>query len=425
MGIKDKNIKILFILKHQTHLEIRAKLDYDSPGCPHCQGKCIKYDFQKSSKIPILDCQGFPTLLLLKKRRFQCKSCQKVTVAETTLVKKNCQISQPIWEKVTQLYTENMTNIAIARRLHISVSVVQRKLAQFQFEHDFTKLPKVLSWDEFSRNKGKLAFIAQDFETRRIVTILENNRQATIKNYFYKYPRAVRETVKVVTMLCLAPTTNWLAPSLSNFYAQAETVYSQTVSLPKAKIVLDRFHIIQHLSRAMMTTRIDIMKTFDTRSLPYRSMKNHWRILQKDSRKLSRNRFYSRTFGQTVTPREVVQKTLDFSNELKFYYELYQILLFHFQEMNSKYFFELLEDNLDLVNPAFKTVFKTFLKYKTYITNAMELPYSNAKLEATNKLIKDIKRQAFGFRNFTNFKTKIYIALNIKNERTNFVLSRC
>ncbi|HEP1831802.1 TPA: transposase [Streptococcus suis] len=425
IGIKDKNIKILFILKHQTHLEIRAKLDYDSPGCPHCQGKCIKYDFQKSSKIPILDCQGLPTLLLLKKRRFQCKSCQKVTVAETTLVKKNCQISQPIWEKVTQLHTENMTNIAIARRLHISVSVVQRKLAQFQFEHDFTKLPKVLSWDEFSRNKGKLAFIAQDFETRRIVTILDNNRQATIKNYFYKYPRAVRETVKVVTMLCLAPTTNWLAPSLSNFYAQAETVYSQTVSLPKAKIVLDRFHIIQHLSRAMMTTRIDIMKTFDTRSLPYRSMKNHWRILQKDSRKLSRNRFYSRTFGQTVTPREVVQKTLDFSNELKFYYELYQILLFHFQEMNSKYFFELLEDNLDLVNPAFKTVFKTFLKYKTYITNAMELPYSNAKLEATNKLIKDIKRQAFGFRNFTNFKTKIYIALNIKNERTNFVLSRC
>ena len=80
----------------------------------------------------------------------------------------------------------------------------------------------------------------------------------------------------------------------------------------------------------MMTTRIDIMKTFDTRSLPYQSMKNHWRILQKDSRKLSLNRFFSRTFGQIVTPREVVQKTLDFSDELKFYYELYQILLFHF-----------------------------------------------------------------------------------------------
>ncbi|WP_416367485.1 hypothetical protein, partial [Streptococcus suis] len=47
-----------------------------------------------------------------------------------------------------------------------------------------------------------------DFETRRIVTILENNRQANIKNYFYMYPRAVRETVEVVTMLCLDHTPN-------------------------------------------------------------------------------------------------------------------------------------------------------------------------------------------------------------------------
>ena len=44
-----------------------------------------------------------------------------------------------------------------------------------------------------------------------------------------------------------------------------------------------------------------------------------------------------------------------------------------------------------------------------------------AKLEATNNLI---KRNAFGFRNFENFKTRILIALNIKKERTNLVLSR-
>ncbi|HEW0938104.1 TPA: transposase, partial [Streptococcus pneumoniae] len=48
----------------------------------------------------------------------------------------------------------------------------------------------------------------------------------------------------------------------------------------------------------------------------------------------------------------------------------------------------------------------------------------NAKLEATNNLIKFIKRNAFGFRNFENFKKRIFIALNIKKERTKFVLSR-
>ncbi|MGX9643457.1 transposase, partial [Streptococcus pneumoniae] len=35
-------------------------------------------------------------------------------------------------------------------------------------------------------------------------------------------------------------------------------------------------------------------------------------------------------------------------------------------------------------------------------------------------LIKLIKRNAFGFRNFENFKKRIFIALNIKKERTKF-----
>ena len=174
-----------------------------------------------------------------------------------------------------------------------------------------------------------------------------------------------------------------------------------------------------------MRTRIAIMKSFDKKSLPYRAMKNHWKILQKDSRKLSDKRFYSRTFRQTLTPKEIVEKILDFSEELRYYYDLYQLLLFHFQEKNTDHFMALIDDNLPFVNPAFSTVFKTFKKYNPYIANALELPYSNAKLEATNKLIKDIKRQAFGFRNFKNFKTKILIALNIKIERTNLILSRC
>jgi transposase IS1193D len=300
-----------------------------------------------------------------------------------------------------------VTNSEIARRLHISVSVVQRKLNQCSFKEDYSRLPEILSWDEFSRNKGKLAFIAQDFQTKKIITILENNRQTTIKNYFLKYTREVRENVKVVTV------------DMSGNYIPIINLL-----FPKAKIVLDRFHIMQHLSRAMMSTRIAIMKSCDKDSLPYRAMKHHWRILQKDSQNLSNKLFYSRTFRQTLTPREVVQKTLDLSEGLRHYYDLYQVLMFHFQEKNSEAFFGLIEDYLPTVNPTFKTVFKTFLKYRQYITNALELPYSNAKLEATNKLIKDIKRQAFGFRNFKNFKTKILIALNIQKERTNLILSR-
>uniref|UniRef100_UPI0012BAF4B0 transposase n=1 Tax=Streptococcus constellatus TaxID=76860 RepID=UPI0012BAF4B0 len=55
------------------------------------------------------------------------------------------------------------------------------------------------------------------------------------------------------------------------------------------------------------------------------------------------------------------------------------------------------------------------LKPHIIIINSFKNTYSNAKSEATNKLIKDIKHQSFGFGNFPNFK-KIVIILNTKKE---------
>ncbi|ANS60643.1 hypothetical protein BAY21_00625 [Streptococcus thermophilus] len=194
---------------------------------------------------------------------------------------------------------------------------------------------------------------------------------------------------------------------------------------PNAKIVLDRFHIVQHLSRDMNRVRIQIMNQFDRKSQEYRALKRYWKLIQQDSRKLSDKRFYRPMFRMHLTNKEILEKLLSYSDELRQHYELYQFLLFHFQEKNSNHFFSLIEQEIATVNPIFQTVFKTFLKDKDKVLNAMELPYSNAKLEATNNLIKVIKRNTFGFRNFENFKKRILIALNIKKERTKFVLSRC
>ena len=126
-----------------------------------------------------------------------------------------------------------------------------------------------------------------------------------------------------------------------------------------------------------------------------------------------------------LTHKEILDKLLSYSEDLKSHYDLYQLLLFHFQNKKSDKFFGLIEDNLKRVNPLFLAEFKTFLKNKEKIVNALQLPYSNSKLEATNNLIKLIKRNAFGFRNFDSFQKRIFVALNIKMERTTIVLSRC
>ena len=175
----------------------------------------------------------------------------------------------------------------------------------------------------------------------------------------------------------------------------------------------------------MNRVRIQIMNQFDRKSQEYRALKRYWKLIQQDSRKLSDKRFYRPMFRMHLTNKEILENLLSYSDELRQHYELYQLLLFHFQEKNSDHFFDLVEQEIATVNPIFQTVFKTLLKDKDKVLNALELPYSNAKLEATNNLIKVIKRNAFGFRNFENFKKRILIALNIKKERTKFVLSRC
>ena len=407
IGIKDKNITLNKVLKHKTHIEMIATLDYAPGNCNHCQGKQIKYDFQKPSKIPFLEVAGFPSLIRLKKPRFQCKNCRKVTVSETSLVQKNCQISEPLRQKVAQALVNRQALTHIAQDLAISTSTVHRKLKEFTFKEDFSRLPEILSIDEFSYQKGKLAFIAQDFETKKIITILENRTQITIRNHFFRYSKEARNSVKVVTV----DMSGSYIPMIPKLF-------------PKAKIVIDRFHIVQHMSRALNHTRIQLMTQFDKKSLEYRALKYYWKSVLKDSRKLSLNSFRSRTFGETLTPKECLTEIFHLVPELKGYYDLYQLLLFHLQEKNADYFFDLIEEALPHLNQTFKTALRTILHHKQHVINAIELPYSNAKLEATNKLIKDIKRNAFGFRNFDNFKKRIFIALNMQKEKTHFVSSR-
>ena len=147
LDIKDPNIQILDVINWDTHKEIVAKLDYEAPPCPDCGKQMKKYDFQKPSKIPYLETTGMPTRILLRKRRFKCYHCSKMTVAETSLVKKNHQIPRIINQKIAQKLIEKTSMTEIAHQLSISTSTVIRKLNDFHFKHDFRRLPDIMSWD--------------------------------------------------------------------------------------------------------------------------------------------------------------------------------------------------------------------------------------------------------------------------------------
>ena len=122
----------------------------------------------------------------------------------------------------------------------------------------------------------------------------------------------------------------------------------------------------------MSRVRVQIMNQFHRKSHEYKAIKRYWKLIQQDSPKLSDKRFYRPTFRMHLTNKEILDKLLSYSEDLKHHCDLYQILLFHFQNKELEKFFGLIEDNLKQVHPLFQTVFKTFLKDK----EKMSMPFS-------------------------------------------------
>ncbi|VFH77506.1 IS1181 transposase [Streptococcus pneumoniae] len=129
----------------------------------------------------------------------------------------------------------------------------------------------------------------------------------------------------------------------------------------------------------MSRVRVQIMNQFHRKSHEYKAIKRYWKLIQQDSRKLSDKRFYRPTFRMHLTNKEILDKLLSYSQDLKHHYQLYQLLLFHFQNKEPEKFFGLIEDNLKQVHPLFQTVFKTFLKDKEKIVNAHRSEYQKRK----------------------------------------------
>ena len=124
----------------------------------------------------------------------------------------------------------------------------------------------------------------------------------------------------------------------------------------------------------MSRVRVQIMNQFDRKSHEYKAIKHYWKLVQQDSRKLSDKRFYRPTFRMHLTNKEILDKLLSYSEDLKHHYNLYQLLLFHFQNKEPDKFFGLIEDNLKQVHPLFQTVFKTFSRTKRKSSTLFSYP---------------------------------------------------
>lgn len=408
LNLKDKNIEFKDnFYSEGTVNGIESKiftgiLSYTPDACYNCghifDENIIKHGF-KASTIKIPKVSGFDTYLKLKKQRYFCKHCKSTFTLKTNIVNRNCYISNNTKISIALNAKEKVSEKDIAKNHNVSHSTVNRVIDSFykEYKPKYNYLPKHLCFDEFKSVKsasGAMSFIFCDSDTGNIVDIVEDRRLHVLKDYFLGYTKAARRAVETIVIDMYSP-----------YISLIESIF------PNAKIIIDKFHIVQLFSRALNKTRIKIMNQ-DKKN--YNKLKKYWKLLLKDNSTVDYDKYsYHRCFKKHMRQIDILNYLIDLDPELKATYELYQSILHCMKHKKFSLLTSILTDINSSISSYMKTSVRTIRKYIDYISNTLQYSYTNGLIEGINNKIKVIKRIAFGYRSFYHFKNRILITQNL------------
>ncbi|MGO1748440.1 ISL3 family transposase [Alkalibacterium gilvum] len=419
LDIQDKHITFLDNcvtigdFKGKSCKFIDCTLTYHPESCVNCDVPNEKFIVFKNgtqtSRVTYPMAGIYPTYLRIKKQRYLCKNCGKSFTAKTPIVKRNCFISNYINAQILD-QSRNVQSVKdIAKDTNVSEATVQRVLTNEGecIRPHYHSLPEHMSFDEFKYASGRMAFEYINVETGDILDILpaKDSRYVT-QHFLSRYSLNQRSNVQTITIDMNASYISFI-PKL----------------FPNAKVIIDRFHIIQLLNRSMNKTRVAIMNQLNNSNgenqKKYRRLKRYWKKILKKANNISHTSYdYYRLFGQR-TEGAIISEMLDYDPKLKATYDLYQSIIAAVEANDyERLCFILNQPCSSDVSTYLKTSLKTLRKHLSAIRNTFIYPYNNGRIEGINNKIKVLNRVAYGYRNFSNYKNRILLHFKLNPNTT-------
>lgn len=398
LGITDTHVHINGY-RHENHgkgtgrkkfLVIQAVLTYQLARCPECGFEALYPNGHIKTRIHINSANDRPVVLELKKQRWRCHNCGHTCTATTPVVKPHHTISCMTAQYALKLAKKSLSLTTIAAITGISPKSVQRIINTNIKPHPATHLPENLCFDEFRSTHDMMSFICIDADKHGLVTVLGGRLNKEIKQFFSsQYSEQERAAVKHISMDMNA--------SYQNFVHEL---------FPNAEIVIDRFHIVQLLGRAMDQLRVQYLKQLDPHSREHKVMKTDWRLFHKAHPNASKMR-YLRGLNEYSTEQNAIDLGTDKFPAFKAAYEAY--IDVHEALMNHQVSrLKALITNYQRAESTMDTAMTTLRKNLTGVLNAARSSYSNGPIEGKNRKIKQLKRNCYGFANQENMFIRIF-----------------
>ena len=406
--------------------------------CPSCGFKMHSRGVkERTINHPILQ-DNYSLKLILKQRRWRCTNpeCRYDCSESFKFVSKQKRSTNATDMLIVDAYKNLMdTSTTIASRFNVSDTYAHSVFDKY-VKLDRLELTDAISVDEVHLELDdhcKYALVIQDFHTGDPIDLLRSRRTEVTEPYFAAIPKEERNNVK------------YLISDMYNPYLAYVGKY-----FPNAVSVVDSFHVIQWITRAIDNYIRNLLKEFKQRdrerqeklseekgyevSLPlsdevYLLQKYRWLILSNQSN----IRYHTEPrmdphFRRLMNTFDYEYALFKIDSKIEDYRDLKELYV-RFNERNggnpitaASELEELIIKYRDSKSSIFREFASLLEKFKNPIINSFIMVekigngqiynsrLSNGPIESINRKVKDLKRAGRGYKNFEHFRNRFLYA---------------
>lgn len=358
-----------------------AKVEY----CHRCaKPSSTTYD-HRTVRVKDAPIRGRLIYLEIRKRRLWCHECRKPFTEFTPGVRKRKRHTER-YARDLMWACENFSDLSQVRKAYRCSSdflyrIYYKKLAEkikAQVNYPWTS---TIGIDEHSFKKAnsyqRTQFVTMivDYDNRRVRELCEGKTGAALSDQLKGIPG--RENVKNVVLDLCDPFKNFA----QEFF-------------PNARIIADKFHVLRLLSPHLMRRRKEIVGT--------RADMRAKSLLLMSIKRLGY--FERQALREYLFKHPELNELYDWKEKL---HRFYRIRGYHNAAMAIR---KLIDNMAFSLLPEIKTLRRTLMKWKEEILNYFLTGLTNARTEGFNNKAKVVKRRAYGYKSFRNYRLKVLTA---------------
>ena len=223
------------------------QLQFTNEGinCPHCEKYLDVVHQIRHILVRDLSICGMEVYLKVDRRRFYCRQCQKYTTEQVTWLDPK-QLVTNRYKEYIYTRVKDLTVEQVSRSESLGSKQVQKifnALSKIEIKNQDWGMPKRLSLDEFSKQKGqgKFATVLTDLDTSSLLEVIDSHKSDDIITALKRIPQALRDQVEEVSV------DMW-----GGFPKVIKEVFHN------AKTVIDRFHVQKIVNKSLNSIRLKL-----------------------------------------------------------------------------------------------------------------------------------------------------------------------